>query len=68
MALPKYLMEVLACIKCKRNVKEKGMFIVCEKCKLAYPILNGNVPDMLIEDVWELENARKVKFEHNLKL
>jgi len=43
------------------------MFLVCNKCKLAYPILD-DVPDMLIEDAWKLEKAEKAKFKHNLKL
>ena len=68
MPVSKKLMEVLACPKCKGDVKERGMFIVCGKCKLAYPVLDGTVPDMLIEDAWPLEKAKKAKFRHNLKL
>lgn len=68
MPVPKELMEVLACPKCKHNVYEKGMFIICEKCKLAYPVLSGDVPDMLIEDAWKLEKAKKARFRHKLKL
>lgn len=68
MSVPKDLMEILACPKCKGDVQEKGMFILCKKCKLAYPVLDGDVPDMLIEDAWKLEKAKKVKFKHNLKL
>ncbi|MBL7169719.1 MAG: Trm112 family protein [Candidatus Aenigmarchaeota archaeon] len=68
MAVPKKLMEILACPKCKGDVKEKCMFIVCRKCKLAYPVLDGDVPDMLIEDAWKLIRAEKSKFKHKLKL
>ena len=68
MSVPKDLMEILACPKCKGDVEEKGMFILCKKCKLAYPVLDGDVPDMLIEDAWTLEKAKKAKFKHNLKL
>lgn len=68
MSVPKDLMEILACPKCKGDVEEKGMFILCKKCKLAYPVLDDDVPDMLIEDAWEIEKARKVNFKHNLKL
>ncbi len=67
MALPKELLQILACPKCKEEVKEVGMFLVCSNCKLAYPILE-DVPDMLLEDAWELEKAEKEKFKHNLKL
>jgi uncharacterized protein YbaR (Trm112 family) len=68
MAVPKDLLEILACPKCKGDVVEKGMFIVCERCKLAYPVLDGDVPDMLIEDAWPLARARKAGFKHELKL
>jgi len=68
MPVPKELMDILACPKCKGDVEEKNMFIVCSKCKLAYPVLDGNVPDILIEDAWKLEKAKGVKFKHNLKL
>ncbi len=68
MPVPKELLEILACPKCKGDLVEKGMFLVCEKCKLAYPVLDGDVPDMLLEDAWSLEKAKKSRFRHNLKL
>jgi uncharacterized protein YbaR (Trm112 family) len=68
MPVPKDLMQVLACPKCKGNTEEENMFIVCNHCKLAYPVLDGNIPDMLIEDAWQLEKAKTVKFKHTLKL
>jgi len=66
--LAKDLLKILACPKCKGDVKEQGMFLVCNNCKLAYPVLDGDVPDMLIEDAWPLEKARKAGFKHKLKL
>ena len=68
MPVAKDLLDIMACPKCKGDIEEKGMFIVCKKCKLAYPVLDGNVPDMLIEEAWPLEKAKKNKFKHNLKL
>jgi hypothetical protein len=68
MAVSEELMEILACPKCKGDVKEKGMFILCKQCKLAYPVLDKDIPDMLIDDAWELKKAKKAKFKHNLKL
>lgn len=65
--IDKKLLEILACPKCKGNVEKKGMFIICKKCKLAYPILD-DIPDMLIDDAWKLEKAEKSSFKHNLKL
>ena len=66
--IDKNLLKILACPKCKGDVELKEMFIVCRKCKLAYPILDGDIPDMLIDDAWKLEKAEKAKFKHNLKL
>jgi uncharacterized protein YbaR (Trm112 family) len=63
----KDLLKILACPKCKGEIKEQGMFLVCNKCKLAYPVLD-DVPDMLMEDAWQLKKAEKAKFKHNLKL
>ena len=31
----KDLLKILACPKCKGEIKEQGMFLVCNKCKLA---------------------------------
>jgi uncharacterized protein YbaR (Trm112 family) len=67
----RYIMEkilnILACPKCKGDVDKKGMFVVCKKCSLAYPILSG-VPNMLIDDAWELKKAEKSGFKHKQKL
>ncbi|MBD3155088.1 MAG: Trm112 family protein [Candidatus Aenigmarchaeota archaeon] len=68
MTVPKELMEILACPKCKGDVKEKGMFILCEQCDLAYPVIDEDIPDMLIDDAWNLEKAKKTGFEHDLEL
>jgi uncharacterized protein YbaR (Trm112 family) len=62
------LLKILACPRCKGEVKEKGMFILCEECGLAYPVLDGDVPDMLLDDAWSLEEAKKAKFKHRLQL
>lgn len=67
MPVSKDLMKILACPKCKGDVKESGMFIVCNSCQLAYPVLE-DVPDMMIEDAWPSEKAKKSNFKHTLKL
>jgi hypothetical protein len=64
----KQLLEIMACPKCKGDIEEKKMFLLCKKCELAFPVLDGDVPDMLIEDAWSLEKAKKAGFKHNLKL
>ncbi len=66
--MDKELLNIMACPKCKGDIKERGMFLVCNKCRLAFPVLDGKVPDMLIEDAWPLHRARKAGFKHDLKL
>ncbi|MBW6461581.1 MAG: Trm112 family protein [DPANN group archaeon] len=68
MVFKKDLLDILACPSCKGDVSFKGMFIVCEGCKLAFPVLETDVPDMLIDDAWVLSKAEKAGFKHNLKL
>lgn len=63
----KKLLDIMACPRCKGDIELKGMFILCRKCRLAYPVLE-DVPDMLIKDAWPLEKARKQGFGHGLKL
>ena len=60
-------MKILACPKCKSGVKKQQLFVTCSRCKLAYPIREG-VPDMLIQDAWTLDKAKKARFTHTLKL
>jgi len=54
--LSKKLLKILACPKCKGNLKyEKPKSrLVCKKCRLAYRIEEG-IPIMLVEE------AKKVK-------
>lgn len=52
MPLSKELLEILACPKCKGNIKydRKANKLICNKCRLKFKILEGSIPDMLIED------------------
>lgn len=45
------LLEILCCPKCKGDVKltESGDGLVCENCKLLYPI-EDDIPIMLIDE------------------
>lgn len=62
------LLDIMACPKCKGDIEKKNMFLTCKKCKLAFPVLENRIPDMLIEDAWKLDKAEKAKFKHTLKL
>lgn len=50
MTIDKRLLDVLACPKCKGDVKVEGEKIVCQsaQCGLRYPIRDG-IPVMLID-------------------
>lgn len=50
MAINRELLEILACPKCKGDIRltEKEDGLVCETCKLLYPIRDG-IPIMLID-------------------
>lgn len=50
--LKKELLDILACPKCKGDIEydKKKNTLVCHKCRLRYSILEGDIPDMLIEE------------------
>ncbi len=52
MAVAKDLLKILACPKCKGSLdyKRKENFFACRKCRLKFKVLDGDIPDMLIED------------------
>ena len=64
MAIKKELLDALACPKCGDGVKVMGMFVICGKCGLAYPILNSDIPDMVAAEAWPLEKAKKTGYKH----
>ncbi|HEX9665372.1 MAG TPA: Trm112 family protein [Thermodesulfobacteriota bacterium] len=59
MPIDKKLLEILACPKCKGDLKlkEDESGFICEQCKLLYPI-KDDIPIMLIEEAKSLEEAR----------
>ncbi|MEM7819656.1 MAG: Trm112 family protein [Candidatus Aenigmatarchaeota archaeon] len=50
--IKKELLDILACPKCKGDIKydKRANKLICYKCRLKYKILDGDIPDMLIED------------------
>lgn len=50
--LDKTLLDVLACPKCKGDLeyKKEESKLICHACRLKFQILEGDIPDMLIED------------------
>lgn len=58
MAFNKELLTILACPKCKGDVRltEKEDGLVCEKCSLLYAIRDG-IPVMLVSEAQQLKNS-----------
>lgn len=55
MAIDKELLDILACPKCKGDIQltEKGDGLICDACKLIYPI-KDDIPVMLIDEAVKL--------------
>lgn len=50
--LKKELLDILACPKCKGDIEydKKKNKLICHSCRLRYKILEGDIPNMLIEE------------------
>lgn len=53
------LLEILACPKCKGELRltEEGSDLICEACRLKYPIEEG-IPIMLIDKAVPLSQEK----------
>ncbi len=51
MTVAKELLDILACPQCKGPIRlvEKQQQLLCEHCRLAYPIRDG-IPVMLVDE------------------
>ena len=56
MAISRELLEILACPKCKGEIRltQEGDGLVCDKCKLLYEI-KDDIPSMLIDEAKKIE-------------
>lgn len=56
MSIDKELLEILACPKCKGKIRltEKKDGLVCDKCRLVYPI-KDEIPVMLVDEAAPLK-------------
>jgi uncharacterized protein len=56
MALSKDLLEILACPKCKGDLRlnETGDGLICDRCRLLYEI-RDDIPIMLIDEAKKLD-------------
>jgi hypothetical protein len=46
------LLAILACPKCKGDLEydKENEKLICWNCRLRFPIIDGEIPDMLLED------------------
>jgi uncharacterized protein YbaR (Trm112 family) len=49
MELVQELLDILACPKCKGPLQDAGDALVCQSCRLKYPIREG-IPILLVEE------------------
>jgi uncharacterized protein YbaR (Trm112 family) len=56
MPISKELLEILACPKCKGDIRlnEQGDGLICDKCRLVYEI-KDDIPIMLIDEAKPLK-------------
>ncbi|MFH1612217.1 MAG: Trm112 family protein [bacterium] len=52
MPLTKELLDILACPKCKGDLKydQKSEKIICNVCRLRFNVIDGKIPNMLIDE------------------
>lgn len=56
--IKKELLDVLACPKCKGDVRvsKDGAYIICDACKLLYEI-REDIPVMLVDEAKQVEDT-----------
>ena len=61
MPIDKELLAILACPKCKGDIRlsKDGAGLVCEACRLLYEI-RDNIPVMLIDEAVRLDDPTRV--------
>jgi uncharacterized protein YbaR (Trm112 family) len=54
MTVPDELLQILVCPVCKKKVllSGEGCWLVCESCRLRYPVREG-IPVMLVDEAEE---------------
>ncbi|MCA1927492.1 MAG: Trm112 family protein [Calditerrivibrio sp.] len=60
MAIKKELLNILACPKCKGDIRlsKDENFLVCDNCKLLYEI-REDIPIMLIDEAKKVESTEE---------
>lgn len=57
MVISKDLLDILACPKCKGDIRlnDTGDGLICDTCKLLYEINKDDIPIMLIDEAKPIE-------------
>lgn len=52
MTVSKELLDILACPKCKGGLEydRKKEKLTCSKCRLRFGVIDGDIPNMLIDE------------------
>lgn len=69
MSLDQKLLEMLVCPQCKGEISqvEGGLGLVCNRCKLKYPVRDG-IPAMLVEEAVDLRTGSRGPDELSVRL
>ncbi len=54
----KRLLDVLVCPQCKKDVRLEDDWLVCDECRLKYPVDDG-MPVMLVDMAEPLEDSER---------
>ena len=52
------LLEILVCPQCKKDIRLKDDWLICDECCVKYPIRDG-IPIMLVDDAEPLEDCEE---------
>ncbi len=60
MSINRKLIEIICCPVCKSALKEdkSGKFLICDRCKIKYPI-KDDIPILLVEEAIKFDEQTK---------
>ncbi len=56
--LDQRLLDILVCPECKGDIRLEGDWLICEKCRLKYPVRDG-IPIMLVDEAEKLDEDQE---------
>lgn len=66
--IPTELHKMLECPLCYRSLKQKKMFLCCERCEVAYPLVDEDVVLLDRERSWPEADAKNRGYIHTYNL